>query len=155
MGRSPETQAPPAARQTTPGTVDQEDHAALHVSERRGMQKTVVAVATPPTARFFEPMRSGVESLGYRVRSYDEPTAFLNDASTLSHAEVLLATGSVPIGAGVLSRAPRLRSLVSPGTGTEGFDLAAATERGIVANGHTRENVESMAEATVLSMTWA
>jgi len=114
-------------------------------------EETVVAVATPSTTRFFEPVRSGLESLGHRVRSYDDPTAFLNDAAALTHANVLLANGSIPIGPGVLSRAPRVAWSGFAQHRTEGFDIAAATERGIVvANGQTRENVESMAEATVL-----
>ena len=41
----------------------------------------------------------------------------------------------------------------SPITGIEGIDIAAATELGIVvANGQTRENTESLAEATILLM---
>jgi phosphoglycerate dehydrogenase-like enzyme len=43
--------------------------------------------------------------------------------------------------------------VISPFTGTEGFDEAAATELGIlVVNGQTPENSESMAEATILLM---
>ena len=50
-----------------------------------------------------------------------------------------------------MASANRLRGVVSPVTGTEGFDIGAATELGIiVANGQTRENTESIAESTIL-----
>ena len=115
--------------------------------------KGVVTVSTPLTAAFMDPIRKGVESLGYEVRCYDDPKSFLEDPSALTDADVLVAVGSLPIGPEIFARAPRLLGLVSPFTGTEGFDIAAATERGIVvANGQTRENVESVAEATILMM---
>jgi D-3-phosphoglycerate dehydrogenase len=116
-------------------------------------EQNVVAVTTPLTATFFEPIRNELQALGYQVRSYDSLTAFLNDSSALTDVDVLYAVGALPIGREIFARAPRLRGLVSPFTGIEGFDVAAATERGvIVANGQTRENVESVAEATVLMM---
>src|SRR3981081_3156043 len=107
-------------------------------------EQNVVAVTTPLTATFLEPIRNELQALGYQVRSYDSLTAFLNDSSALTHVDVLYAVGALPIGRDVFSRAPRLRGLVSPFTGIEGFDIAAATEHGIiVANGQTRENIES------------
>jgi len=53
----------------------------------------------------------------------------------------------------MLTSARRVGGIVSPITGIEGVDIAAATELGIVVgNGQTRENTESVAEATILFM---
>ncbi len=113
----------------------------------------VVTVATPSTAEFIESIRKALEALGYQIRHYDAPAAFLNDPTGLTDADALVAVGSLPVGAEIFARAPQLRGLISPFTGTEGFDIAAATERAImVANGQTSENVESVAEATILMM---
>ena len=71
--------------------------------------------------------------------------------SALKDADVLLAAGDTPCTRAVMQSAPRLRAVISPFIGTEGFDEAAATELGIlIANGQTPENVESMAEATIM-----
>src|SRR5262249_36306502 len=51
----------------------------------------------------------------------------------------------------VLEAAPKLRAIVSAVTGVDGFDIAAATDRGVViANAQTEENIIGMAEATVM-----
>jgi phosphoglycerate dehydrogenase-like enzyme len=50
-----------------------------------------------------------------------------------------------------MMRAPKLRAVVSPFIGPEGFDEAAATALGIVvANGQVSENFVSIAESTIL-----
>jgi phosphoglycerate dehydrogenase-like enzyme len=65
--------------------------------------------------------------------------------------DVLIAFGGIRIGRETMIRLPHLRALISPITGTEGFDEAAATELGIiVANGQIPEGVSSMPEATVM-----
>jgi phosphoglycerate dehydrogenase-like enzyme len=77
--------------------------------------------------------------------------AALTSTDQLSRADVLCLFGAVPIGPAVLDAAPNLRGLVSPFTGVEGFDIAAATARGIlVANGQSAQNVDSVAEAAVM-----
>lgn len=51
----------------------------------------------------------------------------------------------------LFARMPRLRALLSAVTGIEGFDIEAATARGIaVSNGQTELNYIGMAEATIL-----
>ena len=51
----------------------------------------------------------------------------------------------------VMARAPDLRAIINPFTGSEHIDRAEATRRGIVVGiGQTGENVVGMAEATVL-----
>lgn len=79
------------------------------------------------------------------------PAALTHRTDQLSRADVLCLFGAVPVGPTVLDAAPNLRGLVSPFTGVEGFDVAAATGRGIlIANGQSDENVDSVAEAAVM-----
>jgi phosphoglycerate dehydrogenase-like enzyme len=71
--------------------------------------------------------------------------------AVLGSADVLVAISNFRCTRELMMRAPRLRAVVSPFIGTEGFDEAAATKLGIVvANGQVPENFLSMAESTVL-----
>jgi D-3-phosphoglycerate dehydrogenase len=66
-------------------------------------------------------------------------------------ASVLLISSRTVIDAAMLELAPRLLGVVFASIGTDSIDLPAATDHGIiVANGATAENVESLAEATVM-----
>ncbi len=88
---------------------------------------------------------------GHRDVSVLGHAALTQKLDELSRVDVLCLFGAVPIGSAVLDAAPKLRGLVSPFTGVEGFDVAAATERGIlIANGQADENVDSVAEAAVM-----
>jgi phosphoglycerate dehydrogenase-like enzyme len=88
---------------------------------------------------------------GQAAVSVLERDAISEQLEELTRADVLCVFGGVPIGPLVLDAAPNLRGLVSPFTGIEGFDVAAATERGVlIANGQSDENVNSVAEATVM-----
>lgn len=65
--------------------------------------------------------------------------------------DVLVSTSRFLTPVALLDHAPRLRGVVFPSIGTETLDIAEATRRGLlVANGSTPENVDSMAEATVM-----
>lgn len=86
---------------------------------------------------------------GHATRWFKTPTAFHQDAR-LDELDVLVGVGPVGVGAEVMDKAPKLRAVISPVTGTEGFDEAAASARTIlVVNGQITENYVSMAEATV------
>ena len=86
-----------------------------------------------------EELQRGGVSVG-RVSSYAE--------ADLASAEVIV-TPFCP--AEAMARAPRLRAIVNPYTGSEHIDRAEATRRGIVIGiGQTPENVTGMAEATIL-----
>ena len=79
------------------------------------------------------------------------PDAASFDADALANADIMLAPGSVICDRARMESAPRLRAIVSPITGTEGFDETSASELNIlVANGQVRENFDSMAESTVM-----
>lgn len=99
-------------------------------------------------------MRTVVRLL--REGGYDDVSVVNQEAITrrlaqLGDVDVLCAFGGVSITDAALGGAPKLRGLVSPFTGIEGFDVAAATERGIlIANGQSDENVNSVAEAAVM-----
>jgi phosphoglycerate dehydrogenase-like enzyme len=113
----------------------------------------IVAVGRPRSLYLFEPIVETLRGLGYDVVFYEDTGAFHNATSGLNEADVLLAASSFPCTRALMASAVRLRGIVSPTTGVEGFDLAAATEMGIlIANGQTAENVEGMAEATILLM---
>ncbi len=89
---------------------------------------------------------------GYEVRRAPLPGPEL-EAESVHDASVIVASSRTPIPETLLARATRLRGVVFPSIGIESCDLAAATRRGIVvANGATVENVQSMAEATVMLM---
>lgn len=88
---------------------------------------------------------------GHDVTFYETTAAFEAAGPDLAGADILVAASSFPCTRALMASAARLRAIVSPTTGIEGFDLVAASELGIlVANGQTRENVESMAEATIM-----
>ncbi len=68
-------------------------------------------------------------------------------------ADAILVSSRTVINADMMRSAPRLRGVAFVSIGSNSIDLAAATELGIVvANGATRENVESVAEASVMLM---
>jgi phosphoglycerate dehydrogenase-like enzyme len=117
------------------------------------MSPRIVAVGRRRSLYLFEPIVETLRELGHDVRFYEDADAFRTAAGALHDADVLLAASSFACTRALMASAARLRGVVSPTTGVEGFDLAAATELGIlVANGQTSENVDGMAEATILLM---
>lgn len=100
--------------------------------------------------RFFVPAVEALRSEGHEVRRH--PSDGGTSAAAIDpDVDLVVAFGGVAIGRPDLARLCRLRALISPVTGTEGFDERAATELGIlVANGQVVENYTSMAEATVM-----
>src|SRR5262249_15053286 len=100
----------------------------------------------------FGPIVDGLRQRGHKVLYYTEYGQFERDAGVeLATAGVLVAISNFPCTRALMARAPKLRAVVSPFVGTEGFDEAAATALGIVvANGQLAENFVSMAESTIL-----
>lgn len=100
---------------------------------------------------FFAPVEAAVAAAGHRFTRYRTASDFLGASDPLRSADVLYAVGSLPVSRELLARAPNLRAVVSPWTGTEGFDERAATDLCIlVGNGQIPENAGSMAEATIM-----
>jgi D-3-phosphoglycerate dehydrogenase len=114
-------------------------------------QARIVAVGRQRSLYLFLPIVESLRELGHDILFHEDSDAFHAAGSSLSDADLLLAASSFACSRALMTSAGRLRGIVSPTTGIEGFDLAAATELGIlVANGQVGENVDSMAEATIL-----
>src|SRR5215471_8047045 len=90
---------------------------------------------------------AGLSKLGHALHRHTG----LVSAPELTSAEIIVSCPGFAVSKSIIASAHRLRGIVSPITGIDGVDVAAATEYGIiVANGQVIENTESMAEATVL-----
>jgi phosphoglycerate dehydrogenase-like enzyme len=110
-----------------------------------------IVVVAPPIAEYaIQPVIDEMTRRGHEVIRYKEPPVFLAKEDALARADILFGNG-YPCTRALLEKAPKLRAVVTPWIGTEGFDIAAATSLGIVvANGQVAENYLSMAEATVM-----
>lgn len=98
-----------------------------------------------------EPARQALVAAGHSIADYDALDALTADRPAMAGMDVLVAMGYLTIDGAIMKAAPRLRAIVTPFIGTEGFDHRSAAELGIViANGQTVENYTSMAEATIL-----
>ncbi len=111
----------------------------------------VIAGRMGGPATLLDDVACALASLGHQVHRHQDADTLQSDAACLRETDVLVATPRFRCSRQLLAAAPRLRGVVSPVTGIEGIDVSAATELGIiVANGQTRENSESLAEATIL-----
>ncbi len=110
-----------------------------------------IVVVAPPIAEYaINPVEDEMRRLGHEVIRYKDVAAFMAKTDALAEADILFGNG-YPCTAELIGRGPKLRAIVTPWIGTEGFDMAAATARGIlVANGQVPENYLSMAEATIM-----
>lgn len=114
---------------------------------------TLHVVLVGPHDFFFDPAAAAVRAEGHRTTRYGAVDDFLRQDDALDDADVLYAVGYLPVPRERLARAPKLRAVISPWTGTDGFDEQAASDLGIiVGNGQVPENAESMAEATIMMM---
>ena len=115
-------------------------------------ERKVVSFGPASLHFIFDPIVAGLRERGQVVEHHTDFTRFQRELATLLRdADVLLVSGNFPCTRELMMLSPRLRAVVSPFIGTEGFDEAAATELGIiVANGHVPENYLSMAESTIL-----
>ena len=116
------------------------------------MSCEVVCISPAALDFIFDPIVAGLLQRGHQVTCYNDYQKFENESgSVLATAQVLLAISNFPCTRELMAQAPRLRAVVSPFIGTEGFDEGAATALGIiVANGQVPENFLSMAESTIL-----
>ncbi|MDO8433636.1 MAG: hypothetical protein Q7S58_14620, partial [Candidatus Binatus sp.] len=92
----------------------------------------------------YNPVQTGLLERGHKVMRYPSFDQFLSDRRALETADILFALG-VSIRRDLMAQMPRRRAVMSPVTGTDGIDEAAATDLGIiVGNGQIPENSESM-----------
>ncbi len=112
---------------------------------------TIVIVGWHSHDQMFDEIGADLQKAGHRTVRYPLRETFAAKADALKDADVLLCVGNCPVSRQAIEAAPRLRAIVSAVTGIDGFDMAAATERGVVvANAQTDENIIGMAESTVL-----
>ena len=113
----------------------------------------VAIIDFPNQPERFDELTSKLRTLGQDVVRYPNNSALLKDQAAWQSIDVLLCIGNYPCNREFMAASPRLRAVLSAVIGTEGFDIAAATERVIVVgNGRTFENYHGMAESTVLMM---
>jgi len=109
-----------------------------------------VVVSGPAAEYAVAPVEEALKRLGHQVTLYPNLAALRAAKDPLASADLLYGSG-LAVDAKLLDPAPRLRAVVSPWIGTESFDLAALSARGILlANGQVPENYLSMAEATIM-----
>lgn len=107
----------------------------------------------PHLAPIFEGLEDSLRASGHGFLRLPTFEALLARPELIAQASVILGFGSMRIDAALMERAPRLRGIVSCVSGTDGFDLAAATARGIaVGHAPTPENFRGMAESAVMLM---
>ena len=114
-------------------------------------QSEIIAVGKLASVTLLQEIVERLRGLGHHVSFFEDGTAFHGANASLAEADVAVLAPRFSCRRDLIATGTRLRGLVSPITGIEGIDLAAATELGIiVANGQVPENSESMAEATIL-----
>lgn len=125
----------------------------MHASAENSAAAMPLVVLAGESDVLYDVVEKALAGAECRVRRYRGMKAFLEDAHALRDAAIFLGDGWIPMNAERLGAAPGLTAIICPFTGTEGFDIAAATELGIIAaNGQVKENVQAMAEATVLML---
>lgn len=111
----------------------------------------LVMLSENGTAAFFERIEAALRSAGIVPLHIRHRPGEPIPAAVMADADVLLAYGHFRCTEAVMRTAPRLRAIVSPWVGTDGFDIDAATRLGIaVVNGQPDEHTQGMAEATVM-----
>ncbi|KQX35290.1 hypothetical protein ASD04_14695 [Devosia sp. Root436] len=111
----------------------------------------VVMLSESGTLAFFERIETALRRAGVTPTHIRHSVGETIPDAALVDAEVLLAYGHFRCTEAVMRAAPRLRAVVSPWVGTDGFDIEAATRLGIaIVNGQPDEHIQGMAEATVM-----
>lgn len=111
----------------------------------------VVMLSENGTSAFFERIEAAFHRAGIAPLHIRHSPGNPISEAVLADADVLLAYGHFRCTEAVMRAAPRLRAVVSPWVGTDGFDIEAATQLGVaVVNGQPDEHTQGMAEATVM-----
>ena len=114
-------------------------------------QSRIIGVGRMSSMELLQNIMERLRELGHEVTFYEDSSAFHHAVPRLTDVDAVVAAPSFFFSRALMTSANRLRGVVSPVTGIDRFDIAAATDLGIViADGQTSENTESMAEATIL-----
>ena len=112
---------------------------------------TIVLGGAARAERLFAQPTQALTQDGHTIIRHMDEAAFRQDPTVFRHADVAMALMGFGASRAQLQQATTLRAIVSPVTGTDGFDEQAATEHGIlVAHCQTPQNFSSMAEATIM-----
>ena len=116
-----------------------------------------VVVCAVPELPHLDPLLDGVRQwlAAEHIPHHNLPSvqALLGDPALMAQVQVAVGFGTMPMTAAVFDAAPQLHAVVSCVSGTDGFDVTAASARGIlVANAATPDNQRGMAEAAVMLM---
>jgi lactate dehydrogenase-like 2-hydroxyacid dehydrogenase len=93
--------------------------------------------------------------IGQRFELFDaagKPPHEVFAAEQLAGIRAMITAGGTPLGAAAMDRLPALRAIVCYGTGYDGVDLAAASQRGIAVGHSPGANAASVADLAVTSM---
>jgi D-3-phosphoglycerate dehydrogenase len=122
-----------------------------------GRQSCVYVARDGYLDEMLDAMGEGLEKQGMRViygppvGKPEGPSASEKWSDLIGEADVVLMSNRSNCSREVMQAAPRLRAVVFPAIGTEGVNLDAARELGIlVGHGAAPENFETMGEATVM-----
>ena len=114
-------------------------------------QGKIVLVEVPNTSEMCDRIEQAMGEQARPVVRYQGIAAFKSANAPLADGDVLFALG-LPCNRALLASA-RLRAVISPFTGTDFIDVAAATELGIViGHGQVPENSIGMAESSIMLM---
>ena len=109
-------------------------------------------VETHTLAGMFRAIAGRLRSSGHEVVYFTDP-ARAAESREMPAADILIAASNLKCDRALMMASPKLRAVLYGAIGTDGIDLAAASELGIVVgHGPTAQNYRSMAEATVLLM---
>ena len=118
------------------------------------MSTTVrIALIGPLEWTIFDDAEVALKAAGYHVDRFPDEQRFIAQGGDLKTVEVIGASPTVRIDRDLIQRMPRLKGIVSAFSGLDGFDLRAASDRGLaIANGQIPENRVGVAEAAIMLM---
>ena len=93
--------------------------------------------------------------IGQRFELMDavgKPPHEVFEADQLSGVRAMITAGGTPLGAAMMDKLPKLGAIVCYGTGYDGVDLAAASQRGIAVGHSPAANASAVADLAVTSM---
>lgn len=112
-----------------------------------------MALIGPFDWTIFDDAEVALKAAGYDVERFPDEQQFTAQSGDLQTVDVIGASPEVRIDRDLMRRMPRLKGIVSAFSGLEGFDLRAASDRGLtVANGQIPENRVGVAEAAIMLM---
>ena len=112
-----------------------------------------VALLGPMDWTIFGDAELALRAAGYGVDRFSDERQFIAQCDDLQAVDVIGASPHVRIDSDLMARMPRLKGIVSAYSGLDGFDLRAASDRGIaIANGQIPENRVGVAEAAIMLM---